>query len=176
MKPNIDVAILKTLIDYNPETGAFFWKERTILKPQDKVWNKRFANKQTGYLANIHGFKCVQIRIHDKLYRAHRIAWAYVNGDWPKEEIDHINLDPTDNRIVNLRLADRSQNECNKKIRIDNKLGVKGVFFDENRKKYMVQLKFKNNKIRKRVSTLEEERDLYAALVSKFHGEFGRVL
>ncbi len=47
------------------------------------------------------------------MYKAHRLAWFYVHGVWPKEQIDHINGDKADNCIANLRLADFSKNQAN---------------------------------------------------------------
>jgi hypothetical protein len=152
------------------------WKPRVGEGKNIKIWNTRFSNKKTGYEADIHGFKCIQIRLDNKLYRAHRLAWAYIYGEWPSSEIDHKNMNPCDNRIENLRLASRSQNECNKSARADNKLGVKGVYYDQTREKYMVQLKKGDVRIKKRVESLAEAKSLYNDLSKKHHGEFGRAI
>lgn len=71
----------------------------------------------------------IQIAIDYKIYLAHRLAWFYMNGDWPSGEIDHINRERSDNRLTNLRLADRSQQLCNASKRTDNKSGQRGVFW-----------------------------------------------
>ena len=80
---------LKELLDYNPETGLFTWN----------VYNN-IKNKTTAGTFN-DGY--IQIKIKQKIYQAHRLAWLYVYGEWPKGQIDHINGIRDDNRIENLR-------------------------------------------------------------------------
>lgn len=172
MKPNASIERIREVLDYNPHNGLFTWKKRVV---DINGWNKRFAGKLTGYKANMHGDFAVQICLDSKMYRANRLAWAYVYGYWSEKEIDHINLDSCDNRICNLREADRSQNECNKAVRIDNKLGVKGVHYDKARNKYQVQIKFKDARISKRYETLSEAEEAYKKLSNELHGEFGRM-
>ncbi len=70
----------------------------------------------------------ILIGIDQIRYKAHRLAWFYINGVWPPYEIDHINGIPSDNRINNLRLISaRWQQRANQKLRKDNKSGLKGV-------------------------------------------------
>ncbi len=175
MKPLATIERVRETLDYNPETGGFVWKERSVKTKYDKIWNKRFSGKPTGHKSDIHGFLCIQICLDNKLYRAHRLAWAHFYGVWPNAEIDHINLDPCDNRIVNLRDADRSQNECNKTVRSDNKIGIKGVHYDNERKKWQMQIKFKDKKLMKRFDTLEEAKIAYQEAAIELHGDFRKV-
>lgn len=86
-------AILKSLLTYDPQTGVFTRGNR-IAGCRDSF----------GYW---------RIRIEGKLYRAHRLAWLYTYGHWPKGDIDHINRVRHDNKIENLREATRSQNNQN---------------------------------------------------------------
>jgi hypothetical protein len=172
MKQVATIERIREVLGYNPETGIFVWKKRNDVRP---CWNARHAGKKTGVKTNIHGFYSICIVIDSKTYRAHRVAWAYVHGYWPKNEIDHINLDPCDNRIANLREADRAQNECNKRVRVDNKLGIKGIHWDKTRNKYFVQLKFKDISIKKRFDSLEVARNFYNEQAIKYHGEFVRL-
>ena len=58
---------------------------------------------------------------------AHRLAWLYVHGVWPKDQIDHINHVKTDNRMVNLREVTRSENQKNRTLNVGSKSGVAGV-------------------------------------------------
>jgi len=106
---------LHQLLDYNPETGEFFWKvnSRCI-----KVGQK------AGYVCKTHGYE--HIFINKKQYRSHRLAWLYVHGKWPEPEIDHINRVKTDNRIANLREADRSMNNLNRGTLVRKPLNMKG--------------------------------------------------
>ena len=84
--------ILLKNIHYDPETGVFSRK-------------RRFApNAPAGVIDNAHdGSGHMKIRINRKKYYAHRLAWLYMTGDWPKYDIDHINGNGMDNRWANLR-------------------------------------------------------------------------
>jgi hypothetical protein len=69
------------------------------------------------------------VKVGDKAHEflAHRLAWLMVNGDWPENEIDHINGNKCDNSIKNLRHVSRLQNARNIKLRIDNSSGLSGL-------------------------------------------------
>jgi hypothetical protein len=121
----IDVYTLKTLVEYDPETGFFTWLVRA-------------GPVHVGDVAGnpCHGYW--QICIDRRRYYAHRLAWLYMTGEWPKKQIDHINLDKADNRWRNLRLATPSQNICNQGHRITSRLGLKGVY--PNGKRFAAQI------------------------------------
>lgn len=107
---------LHQLLEYNPETGEFFWK--SCVSKRIKVGQK------AGSICKIHGYELIGIK--NKQYRAHRLAWLYVYGKWPNPEIDHINRVKTDNRIANLREADRSMNNLNRGTLVRKPLNMKG--------------------------------------------------
>lgn len=111
----MDQDFLKTLLSYEEATGAFRWK----------------AHRMSSLIGMIAGHKhkrgYVIISIQDKKYYAHRLAWFYVHGFWARE-IDHINRDRSDNRIVNLRDVDHATNMANQSMRSDNKSGFRGIF------------------------------------------------
>jgi len=104
---NITQKYLKSILYYDQLTGWFFHKNHGI-----PAWDAKWAGKKAGTL-DAKG-RC-QLWILGKAYRAHRIAWLYMTGSFPKSEIDHINCDPLDNRWENLRLATRSQQNQNKR-------------------------------------------------------------
>lgn len=114
---NIDA--LKSLLRYDPETGLIYW----IAKGRGMIKKKAAGTLlYSGYLG---------ICIGPKRLQAHRIAWALHHGNWPKDQIDHINGIKTDNRICNLREATNSQNGKNLGISKANTSGVKGVCFEK---------------------------------------------
>lgn len=128
MKIEIDVQYLRECFDYNRETGVLTWRprpQRHFPKERDRlVFNALFAGKVAGY-KNDRGY--VVVRILGRQWRAHRIAWAIAHGRMPLEMIDHINGITDDNRIANLREADRCQNQWNSKVRADSSTGIKGA-------------------------------------------------
>jgi hypothetical protein len=112
---------LRLLMSYDPETGLFKWRV-------SRSSNAR-AGDVAGCVAKQHdGREYRRIRVRGHLHRAHRLAWLYAYGEWPNEEIDHINGDGLDNRLSNLRIATSSQNSCNTRLKSDNTSGIKGVF------------------------------------------------
>lgn len=107
---------LRELLDYDPVTGEFRWRvKRKKVNPGDLAVStsaKRYRH----------------IHIDNAYYLAHRLAWLWVNSEWPKEQIDHINHDAFDNRIANLREASSAQNAHNRRGDRGSKSGLKGVY------------------------------------------------
>lgn len=131
----LDVSHLRSILRYDPETGVF-----TYLVNRG---NKRKAGDVAGFVsqrsrANGGGYRIVHIRngVHRKEYAAHRLAWFYVHGVWPKNHIDHINGIRDDNRLANLREATRSQNMANRSAQSNNTSGLKGVSFHKAGRKW----------------------------------------
>lgn len=95
---------LKELLRYAPDTGAFYWRSGAgnAVKRFDKAGYKNSA----GYIS---------IKIDGKLYFAHRLAWLYMAGEWPKNQIDHINRARHDNTFCNLRDVTIRENHHNAK-------------------------------------------------------------
>jgi hypothetical protein len=121
---------LRELLIYDPETGVFTWRQKTGCKG--------YVGKVAGCIAKSEGR--VSVGIEGRRYRAHRLAWLYVYGEWPSE-VDHINGDGLDNRLSNLRLATRSDQGANTKRRRDNSSGIKGVVWHPQSRKWRVQIK-----------------------------------
>ena len=142
---------LKELLDYNCDTGDFFWKPRSKeLFPSDKYWkgwNTRYSGSMAGCIGT--GFKTSgyrRIKINDKNHAAHRLAWLYVYGEWP-HQIDHINHIRHDNRIANLRNVTQAQNCQNASMYSNNKSGVIGVHYHKATKKWAAAINDKGNTI-----------------------------
>lgn len=151
---------LLEVLSYDPETGVFSWKvARGCRKPGEE------PNCTDRY-----GYKV--IRVDGRLYRSHRLAWMYVNGCMPSFEIDHINGVRCDNRICNLRLANRIQNTRNSSIRIDNRSGVRGVTWDNTRQKWVAAIKVNGKKIQ--LGRFDSVDEAASARINSehLHGEF----
>jgi len=117
-----------------------------------------------------------RVRIDGMLYRLHRIVWVYHNGDIPSGKfVDHIDGDKSNNRIENLRLANYSQNQHNRKLCSTNTSGVKGVYWDKKKKKWRGRLEAMGKKIHVGYfDTLEEAEAAMTIARNKLHGEFAR--
>jgi hypothetical protein len=120
---------LKELLHYDKETGIFTW----LNSPRNNVSTGSVAGRidKKGY---------VRIVYQTKPYLAHWLAWFFVYNKWPDNELDHINGNPTDNRISNLRDVTRKQNMENKKIYKTNKSGYSGVTWHSRDKKWNVRI------------------------------------
>lgn len=127
---------LRSVLDYDPETGVFTWKVRTSTKV--KIGDITGSLDGRGYL---------QIGVCSRLHKAHRLAWLYVYGEWPKLSIDHINRNRADNRISNLRDVTSKQNNQNAGKRSDNKSGHPGVYWYKPYNKWRAQIKHNQKKI-----------------------------
>lgn len=123
---------LKELLYYCPETGVFTY-----------LTNRSQNKKNT--IAGCLDHDYLRIRIDNKIYYSHRLAWLYVYGQFPENEIDHKNRIKTDNRIENLRDVFQSCNMRNRPNRIDNISGIKGVGWSKQKQKWRVRIR-KNNK------------------------------
>ena len=158
---------LKAVLSYNPESGVFVWIKHC--GPNASIGSVAGCVKRDGYVA---------IGINRRLYAAHRLAWVYMYGEIPAERhIDHIDRDRRNNRIGNLRLANKSQNAMNMGMMSTNSSGVKGVCFDKNRGKFMAYIGVDNKQLYLgRFASLDEARDAYEAASKKYHGDFGRVV
>lgn len=152
---------LKTLIEYNPDTGSMVWRISTS--------NRNPVGSEAGtIMAN--GYRAVTI--DGQRHLGHRLAWFYVHGSWPKE-LDHINRDRSDNRMVNLRLATRSQNNMNRSARSDNKSGVTGVTWHKQSQKWRATIHKNGKQIQIGMfETIEEAAKAYSLAAQDMHGDF----
>jgi hypothetical protein len=149
---------------YEPTTGLFTWRKTRA----------RFrAGEPAGYI-NPYGYVVINLFFVPR--RAHRLAWLLSYGEWPPDgvDIDHINGDRADNRLVNLRLASRSQNCWNGRTHSDNRSGFKGVTHIAGRNKpWQARVYCKGKgKTLGYFATAEEAHICYVAAVNRLFGEF----
>ncbi len=140
--------VLRQLLRYEPETGKLYWRERPAaffkgeanVSPQSAAnrWNGRYAHRESATTSH-KGYP--QVRIQWAGFSAHSVIWAMHYGEWPSLHIDHINGQRDDNRIVNLRLATRSQNNQNVRSQRGSSSRFKGVAWDKSRGKWTVGIK-----------------------------------
>ena len=156
---------VKEKLTYDSDTGKFFHKYRPNLQGKAKGWNGRYAGKEITTICPNTGYKLITLN-HTR-FLAHRIAWFCFYGQWPKEQIDHINGIRHDNRICNLREATHSQNCRNSKPRKRKNGLPKGVIKDGGRKKpYRVYIQVGA------FETVEEAGTAYKEAAEKIFGEY----
>lgn len=150
-------------ISYNSETGEILWRASRYKSRIGKCATRR---QSLGYL---------QVRLDGKFYYAHRLAWLIVHGEWPSEEIDHINGDRADNRICNLRQCTRSENLQNTPLSPRNTTGFRGVYFSRAKGRYCAQIQVRGKNIKLGYfSDPEKASEAYKAAKSKHHRFEGR--
>jgi len=113
--PRLTIEQLKKAFSYDPETG-FITRLVTSFTKTVQVGDVVGTPDKNGYL---------QVSFLLDKFQSHRLAWALHHGEWPPQQIDHINGIKYDNRLENLRLANNSQNMANRKA--SGVSGIKGV-------------------------------------------------
>lgn len=115
-------------LDYDPDTGIIRRRVRGGKVPAGAI---------AGFLSG-QGYRI--IRVCGAQTQAHRLAWLLHYGEWPAREIDHINGVRDDNRIINLRLATRTENNWNTRARADNTSGFKGVYYHKTNNRWVAKI------------------------------------
>ena len=150
---------LMAALSYEASTGEFYRRENSVSRW--KVGARAGSRTDSGYL---------RVSIDKQAYKAHRLAWFYVYGEWPIGQIDHINRDRTDNRIDNLREVSSSENKQNTTLSGRNKSGFKGVSFIEKTGKWRAQIQHeKKNRFIGNYDTAEEASKAYVVVAGKLH-------
>lgn len=129
MKTELTVARLRELLHYDPTTGVF-----TNATTRNRC---AIAGHRAGWI-DPNGYQT--IKIFRKAYLAHRLAWFYVHGEWPAQQIDHINQVRHDNRIDNLRDVSPAVNQQNvRHAQRNNRSGILGVCKNKTRHSAVIE-------------------------------------
>ncbi|AAP58717.1 49L [Xanthomonas phage Xp10] len=147
------------LLAYDPETGLLRWKL------------SRQGPAKAGSVAgtpHIQGY--LQVRVHGKDYRAHRLAWLLHTGSWPSQHLDHISGQRDDNRFSNLRECNKSENGQNRGMSSNNTSGVQGVCWHKQTKKWRARIMVQGKHISLGYfTTIEEAAAARAAAKQQYH-------
>ncbi len=126
--------LLRKLLRYDPETGKLFWRCRPVELFTDgrhsagrvcARWNTRYAGREAFTALDSFGYRVGAIL--NRRVSAHRVIWAMVHGVWPADVMDHIDGDPDNNILNNLKSTTQSVNMRNRKRPSDNTSGAVGV-------------------------------------------------
>lgn len=148
---------------FNYRDGKLYWKIKTARRI--KIGDEAGSKNNCGYK---------MVGFGGKLWCVHRIIFCMHHGYFPNV-IDHINGNPLDNRIENLRSVTFSQNVCNAKIKSDNTSGVKGIFWRKRDKKWEARIQMDGK--RKHLGTfecLEKAKEFLMLAREMVHGEYAR--
>jgi hypothetical protein len=132
----ITASELKELVIYSSETGEF-------VSRVDRSSRARAGRKIGTILPN--GY--VHIMINGRFYKGHRLAWLYMTGEWPAEQIDHVNGERSDNRWSNLRHCSASQNSFNRKKYRNNSTSVTGVYWHKRSQRWTASIDVSRKRI-----------------------------
>lgn len=129
--PTITYEEVVKMLTYDKDSGVFTWAN----PPGPKIKKGRIAGGK-----NSDGYINIKFKLRN--YKAHRLAWLYMEGYFPEDgiEIDHIDRDRSNNKWSNLRLASKACNIRNSKVHSDNTSGVTGVSLASDHKKWIARI------------------------------------
>jgi hypothetical protein len=160
--------IVRDLFDYDP-AGHLRWRRPAGRGGRYPVGSiAGYVDVSTGYwFIEIMGRKC----------RLHRLVWLHQTGAWPKNDLDHRDLNRGNNAIDNLREATDLENAKNKRLQRNNKFGVKGISFRPACKLRPYEVYVRSNGKRVYIgnyATLEDAAAARSDAARRLHGEFAR--
>lgn len=152
---------LKEVLSYDPMTGEFIWLVKSNSRAIGSIAGS-FDSK--GYC---------QIKIGQRVYKAHRLVWLYVHGVWPSKGLDHFDGVKNNNRLSNLREATQVQNLHNVGLTSANTTGFKGVSFHKRSGKFIAAARIHGKKTHLGLhATAELASEAYQAAAKEHHGTF----
>lgn len=156
---------LKEVLDYNPENGHFRWRKGSFYNQG----NERRAGSID--ISNSHR----SIFIEGNKYLEQTLVWLYVYGYFPEDNIYHIDGDKQNNRLINLKPANKSQTCQSKNKQSNNTSGFKGVSFCKSKERWRATIRVNKKLIHLGYFTcLEKAAQAYKEAAIKYFGEFAR--
>ena len=151
------------LLDYDPVTGIFIWKVRTAICV-------KIGAEAGSVFVNGNGKPYRRIMIKGRHYYSHRLAWLVLSGQFPDDEIDHVDGNGLNNSAKNLRPATRTENTRNKRKPVNNTTGIVGVYWDKTYSKWAAKICL-NGKL-KHIGIFDDFADAVAARkeAERMHG------
>lgn len=179
-KPLPDIAYLRQRLRYDAVTGELFWlpAEPWMFTPgryssedQCATWNTQHAGREAGHVRKNAINPYVDVVLHGKIYKAHRLAWKLMTGEEPPALIDHCDGISTNNAWSNLRAASASQNGANSQKRKIGSSQYKGV--SPKKRKWAARITVNRRTIHiGYFATEEDAARAYDAAAIAVHGEF----
>lgn len=161
----LDVSDLRKKLNYDPATGEFTW---AYSRGPIKIGQAAGRILKDGYRS---------IQFNGREWMAHCLAWAYVYGSLPSEQIDHRNLIKDDNRIGNLRAGNQVQQQGNTQVSCRNKSGLKGVRWYPERQRWRAEIRINGRSVYLGDHrTKEDAAAAYAQAALRQFGDFARLL
>lgn len=158
----MDQSYLKSVLNYDPETGVFTW----LVRP---ARSKTAIGAEAGCINAGPGYRFIKLR--GVQYYSHRLAWLYMTGAFPPADIDHVNGDRLDNRFCNLREATRQQNCANRSVGRNSTTGVKGVSSDAGSFRATIHFGGRNHRLGN-FKTVAEAANAYDFIAKALNGAF----
>lgn len=120
------------MLDYAPLTGVFTWRRAPNHRPI-KVGDVAGNIGHKGYVC---------IGLDGVRHRAHRLAWFWMTGAWPLGQIDHEDMDKSNNRWVNLRDVSHAENQQNRRDanRTNCSSGLLGASWHVNKQRWLASI------------------------------------
>ena len=157
----VGVDMVRSYVHYDPSTGVF----RCI-----RASGRRSAGSEIGSRMR----KSVRLNFGGHFFPAHHVAWILSYGKWSEGPIDHINGNPFDNRLCNLREATVQLNNVNRRVQRNSKTQVKGVSLTESGR-YRARMRLNGSRPTLGFfDTIEEAKAAYDSAQVAVHGEFAR--
>lgn len=180
-RSDITPALCRQLLRYEPDTGKLFWLPRPASMFKDSMchggirtaqwaadcWNTKNATAEAFTAQNEFGYHVGAILGHT--FRAHRVIWAIVHGEWPSDQIDHDDGNRANNRLINLKCATNAENHKNEGRPKNNTSGVAGVFWcrQTGRWRATIKVNYRQHHLG-RFATIEEAKAAREAAKAEF--------